>query len=126
MPDSDLRRFLWDLAVQGRVAASTRKQAFNALLFLYRDVFERKDLDWGLNYFCSLGSRRKSVCGRIINRKERRDHIERRTRRRGARSAVRQRRRTEDGLPRHGVSEVDGGGARSGVRRWLGGRRFRE
>ena len=39
MPDSEVRRFLSDLAVQGRVAASTQKQAFNALLFLYRDVF---------------------------------------------------------------------------------------
>ena len=40
MPDSEVRRFLSDLAVQGRVAASTQKQAFNALLFLYREVFK--------------------------------------------------------------------------------------
>ena len=40
MPDSEVRRFLSDLAVQGHVAASTQTQAFNALLFLYRDVFK--------------------------------------------------------------------------------------
>jgi hypothetical protein len=30
--------FLSDLAVNGQVTASTQNQAFNALLFLYRDV----------------------------------------------------------------------------------------
>ena len=30
--------FLSDLAVNGKVAASTQNQAFNALLFLYREV----------------------------------------------------------------------------------------
>src|SRR3954464_13182555 len=33
--------FLTDLAVNGRVAASTQNQAFNALLFLYREVMKR-------------------------------------------------------------------------------------
>jgi integron integrase len=33
--------FLTDLAVKGRVAASTQNQAFNALLFLYREVMKR-------------------------------------------------------------------------------------
>ena len=34
----EVSRFLSDLAVRGRVAASTQNQAFNALLFLYREV----------------------------------------------------------------------------------------
>jgi site-specific recombinase XerD len=33
-----IEEFLSDLAVNGRVAASTQNQAFNALLFLYREV----------------------------------------------------------------------------------------
>ena len=33
--------FLTDLAVRGRVAASTQNQAFNALLFLYREVLKQ-------------------------------------------------------------------------------------
>ena len=33
--------FLSDLAVNGQVAASTQNQAFNALLFLYRDVLHQ-------------------------------------------------------------------------------------
>jgi integron integrase len=35
------RRFLTDLAVRKKVAASTQNQAFNALLFLFRHVLER-------------------------------------------------------------------------------------
>lgn len=45
VPDEEIRRFLSHLAVKGRVAASTQKQAFNALLFLYRDVFGRDQLN---------------------------------------------------------------------------------
>lgn len=33
----EVERFLSDLAVRGHVAASTQNQAFNALLFLYRE-----------------------------------------------------------------------------------------
>ncbi len=33
-----MERFLSDLAVQGNVAVSTQNQAFNALLFVYREV----------------------------------------------------------------------------------------
>jgi integrase len=40
-----LRSFLSDLAVQGRVAASTQNQALNAVLFLYRQVLEQ-NLPW--------------------------------------------------------------------------------
>ena len=32
--------FLSDLAVNGKVAASTQNQAFNSLLFLYREVLD--------------------------------------------------------------------------------------
>src|SRR5712691_11091490 len=34
--------FLSDLAVNGHVSASTQNQAFNALLFLYRDVLHKE------------------------------------------------------------------------------------
>ena len=35
----ELEDFLSDLAVRGKVSASTQNQAFSALLFLYRDVY---------------------------------------------------------------------------------------
>src|SRR5439155_4711703 len=38
---AEVERFLSDLAVRGRVAASTQNQALSALLFLYRDVLGR-------------------------------------------------------------------------------------
>jgi len=40
----EVERFLSDLAVTRKVAASTQNQAFNALLFLYRDVLHN---EWG-------------------------------------------------------------------------------
>ena len=36
----EINRFLTDLAVRGRVAASTQRQALSAILFLYRDVLK--------------------------------------------------------------------------------------
>jgi site-specific recombinase XerD len=36
--EAKVEQFLSDLAVNGRVAAATQNQAFNALLFLYREV----------------------------------------------------------------------------------------
>jgi integron integrase len=39
---SDIERFLSHLAVEGRVAVSTQNQAFNALLFLFRHVFDKE------------------------------------------------------------------------------------
>ena len=36
--ESKIEQFLADLAVEGQVAASTQNQAFNALLFLYREI----------------------------------------------------------------------------------------
>jgi hypothetical protein len=44
-PDVKIEEFLSDLAVNGRVAASTQNQAFNALLFLYRVTFFSDLLD---------------------------------------------------------------------------------
>jgi integron integrase len=38
---SEIERFLSDLALTHKVAASTQNQAFNALLFLYREVLHR-------------------------------------------------------------------------------------
>jgi integron integrase len=40
----EVERFLSDLAVNGKVASSTQNQAFNALLFLYREVLHQ---EWG-------------------------------------------------------------------------------
>jgi integrase len=39
--ENELKEFLSDLAVRGHVAASTQNQAFNALLFLFREVLKR-------------------------------------------------------------------------------------
>ena len=39
--DEDVKNFLTDLAVEGRVVASTQNQAFNALLFLFRHILKR-------------------------------------------------------------------------------------
>ena len=36
-----IEEFLSSLAVQGQVAASTQNQAFNALLFLYREILHQ-------------------------------------------------------------------------------------
>ena len=46
--EGDIRAFLEDLAVRGRVAASTQNQALNALVFLFRHVLEREVGDIGL------------------------------------------------------------------------------
>lgn len=44
MAATEVSRFLSDLAVRRKVSASTQNQAFNALLFLYREVLHQ---DWG-------------------------------------------------------------------------------
>ena len=41
----EVEAFLTDLAVQGKVAASTQNQALNAIVFLYRQVL-KKDFGW--------------------------------------------------------------------------------
>lgn len=40
--ESDIAKFLSNLAIEGRVAASTQNQALNALLFLYKEVLRRE------------------------------------------------------------------------------------
>ena len=40
--ETKIERFLSDLAVNGKVSASTQNQAFNALLFLYRQVLHQE------------------------------------------------------------------------------------
>lgn len=42
MGAAEIQAFLTDLAVTGKVAASTQNQALAALLFLYRDVLQRE------------------------------------------------------------------------------------
>jgi integron integrase len=40
LSSDDINRFLTDLAVRGKVAASTQRQALSAILFLYREVLK--------------------------------------------------------------------------------------
>ncbi|MFO7559935.1 MAG: phage integrase N-terminal SAM-like domain-containing protein [Desulfobacterales bacterium] len=47
MGEKEIRQFLTHLAVNRNVAASTQNQAFNALLFLYRDVLKQEFEDLG-------------------------------------------------------------------------------
>ena len=42
MAEPEIGQFLSSLATEGRVSASTQNQAFNALLFLYKDVLGKK------------------------------------------------------------------------------------
>ena len=44
-PKAKMELFLSDLAVNGKVAAATQNQAFNALLFLYREVLGEKEIE---------------------------------------------------------------------------------
>ena len=41
MRQAEIEAFLTHIAVEGKVAASTQNQAFNAILFLYRDVLNQ-------------------------------------------------------------------------------------
>src|SRR6185295_2101281 len=41
-PELKIEMFLSDLAVRGNMAVSTQNQAFNALLFLYREVLHHE------------------------------------------------------------------------------------
>ena len=43
--ESDVTAFLTDLAIRGKVSASTQNQALSALRLLYRNVLGR-ELDW--------------------------------------------------------------------------------
>lgn len=43
--EKEIAKFLSHLAVKDRVAASTQNQAFNAILFLYKQVL-KQDVGW--------------------------------------------------------------------------------
>ena len=55
--DKELQAFLSYLAVERKVAAATQKQAFNALLFLYRHVFGLPNIDLEPAVRAKLGKR---------------------------------------------------------------------
>jgi hypothetical protein len=46
MGAQEVTRFLSSLAVDGRVAASTRNQALSALLFLYKEALDQQFRGW--------------------------------------------------------------------------------
>ena len=58
--------FLSHLAVHKKVAASTQNQAFSALIFLYREVYQR-DTDWNLN---ALRARSTRYVPTVLTREE--------------------------------------------------------
>jgi integron integrase len=64
--ESHLKSFLTYLAVERRVAASTQNQAFNALLFLYRNVLDKdlKDISDGIR------AKRKRYLPVVLSRQE--------------------------------------------------------
>jgi len=45
LEENEIAKFLSHLAVKDRVAASTQNQAFNAILFLYKQVL-KQDVGW--------------------------------------------------------------------------------
>ncbi|WP_244154281.1 integron integrase [Desulfospira joergensenii] len=63
---SDIERFLSDLAAKKQVAASTQRQALNALMFLYRDVL---DIQIG-SRTQPVRSRRKPIVPTVLGRDE--------------------------------------------------------
>jgi integron integrase len=63
---SDITRFLSNLAVRGKVSASTQNQAFSAILFLFRDVLNREVT--GLNE--SLRARRPTRLPQVLSPEE--------------------------------------------------------
>ena len=63
--EMEVKEFLSDLAVNGRVAASTQNQAFNALLFLFRDVLNRE-----MNFLHAERAKRPSRIPVVLTREE--------------------------------------------------------
>ena len=49
MGRKEIESFLTDLAVKGKVSASTQNQAFNAILFLYKQVLKKDVFDEGVD-----------------------------------------------------------------------------
>lgn len=62
----DLERFLSHLAVQGQVAASTQRQAMNAIVFLYREVLN-KPLD---GKFAHIRAKQKPKAITVLSKEE--------------------------------------------------------
>ena len=62
--DGDLKGFLSQLAVKGRVSASTQKQALNALVFLFREALGREPGDLSGYEISRRGARVPTVLSR--------------------------------------------------------------
>ncbi len=63
--ENEIKRFLSDLAVAGKVAASTQNQALSALLFLYEKVFGRQ-----LGYLDAIKSKKPERRPIVLSRQE--------------------------------------------------------
>jgi integron integrase len=73
--DEDLKGFLSDLAVKGRVSRSTQKQALNALVFLFREALGREPGDLSGFHISRRGPRvptvlSKKECQRLFEAME--------------------------------------------------------
>jgi integron integrase len=66
MGRTEIEAFLTHLAVQEKVAASTQNQAFNALLFLYREVLQQ-DLDFPIH---AVRAKRPKRLPAVLTREE--------------------------------------------------------
>lgn len=66
MGQAEIEAFLTHLAVEGNVAASTQNQAFNAILFLYRDVLNQT-LDFNIQ---AVRSRRSTYLPTVLTPQE--------------------------------------------------------
>ncbi len=63
--ESEIKEFLSDLAVNSNVAASTQNQAFNSLLFLFRDVLKQE-----LQFLDSVRAKRPERLPVVLSREE--------------------------------------------------------
>jgi integron integrase len=72
MGEREIEAFLTDLAVKQKVAASTQNQAFNSLLFLYRQVLE-KELKESIQ---AVRARRPQRVPTVLSREEARQIID--------------------------------------------------
>ena len=67
MGAKEVERFLSNLATQGRVAASTQRQALNALVFLYREVLH---LPFANNAIAPIRSKRQRIPPTVLTEDE--------------------------------------------------------
>ena len=65
MDERDVERYLSHLATEGGVAASTQRQALNALVFLYRDVLDKE-----LGDIAHIRSKRRRKPPTVLTQKE--------------------------------------------------------